>query len=98
MNRHIVHYKTPLMILFTSAVFAVLPIIPALIGSEIANHSNCKLNESRVHPCQFMGYEVGDLVSTLTGFLWLMLTTIPIGVMGMLISLVWIIYIAFKSN
>jgi len=74
----------PILIL----LFAVLPLILALSAGGVAHALGCRLDEGDVHPCPFLGIDLGELLYALGVLGWLTLATVPIG--GGLL-LIWLI-------
>ena len=74
----------PILILF----FAMLPLIAALSAGGVAHALGCLLDEGNVHPCPFLGMDLGELLYSLGVLGWLSLVTVPTGV-GLL--LIWLI-------
>ena len=74
----------PILIL----LFAVLPLILALSAGGVAHGLGCRLDEGDVHPCPFLGIDLGELLYGFGVLGWLTLATVPIG--GGLL-LIWLI-------
>ena len=74
----------PILILLS----AVLPLILALSAGGVAHALGCRLDEGDVHPCPFLGIDLGELLYALGVLGWLTLATVPIG--GGLL-LIWLI-------
>lgn len=74
-------------------LFAALPVISVALSSIIAETSGCALNEARAHPCMFLGVDAGELLYALFVMGWLMLFTIPAGVV---LLGVWLMALIFQ--
>lgn len=61
-----------------------IPIISVGIAMFISDFCGCALNEGSVHPCQFYGYEIGELLYSMFVFGWLAIATIPLGLVLLL--------------
>lgn len=70
---------------------ALLPVVLTLIGSTLASANGCALDEGSVHPCIIGGVDRGELVYTLGMMGWLMLASLPLGVIAVGIWLVVLI-------
>jgi hypothetical protein len=74
---------------------AFSPLISVVIAGSIANAHGCTLDEGSVHPCIVNGTDMGETLYTMGVMGWLMLATIPIGlvVVGVYLVLVLVIYL-----
>jgi hypothetical protein len=77
-------------------LFAGLPVICVVISMAVANVLGCTLNEGDVHPCPFLGVDVGGLLYDLFVSGWFGLLTIPAGVILLLVWLAAAIVFAVK--
>lgn len=74
----------PILIL----LFAALPLIAALSAGGVAHGLGCPLDEGDVHPCPFLGMDLGELLYSLGVLGWLSLLTVPAGAALLLIWLI----------
>lgn len=99
MGRFIRQYKFPLLVIVTSVVVAVLPLVSALLSSLIADLADCPLNEGAVNACQIGVWEVGELLYTMFVMGWLMLVSIPLGMLGVGLGLLLlVVQLIIRSN
>lgn len=66
-------------------LFAFLPVLSVLIAGITAQMSGCQVDEGSVHPCMIAGFDAGELLYSLTVLGWLMLATIPAGLIMLVI-------------
>jgi hypothetical protein len=72
-------------------LFTIAPILSAFLASLIAAIFGATLNEGDAHPCLVGGYDLGPLLYDMFGYQWLMLITVPVGIiliLALTISLV----------
>jgi hypothetical protein len=77
--------------LFLIAAFAFAPLASVLLCAAIANAYGCKVDEGSVHPCVVNGQNYGDLLYALGVMGWLMLVSIPGGLVAFVGWLVFLI-------
>ena len=54
-------------------------------------HSNgCRLDEGSPHPCIVHGRDIGDTLYSMRLMFWFGMLTVPVGAIGLLISLIWL--------
>jgi hypothetical protein len=75
---------------------AAAPLISALIAGSIASANDCRLDEGSSHTCLVNGRDLGPTLYSMGVFGWLMIATIPIGLVVLVVYLVimlivWII-------
>ena len=80
-----------LLALFVIFAFAFAPIGSVMLCGAIANAGGCKVDEGSVHPCIINGHDYGQLLYTLGVLGWLMLVTIPGGLLAFAIWLMVLI-------
>jgi hypothetical protein len=87
-----------LMILAPTLIvlLAVLPLIVALAAGGLAQALGCALDEGSIHPCPFLGMDLGELLYSLGVLGWLSLLTVPTGVGLLLIWLIAAIVLAVR--
>lgn len=61
-------------------VFALFPVASVLLAGLIATPAGCELNEAVVNPCIIAGIDLGELLYAMGVLGWLMIGTIPVGV------------------
>ena len=71
---------------------AFAPVGSVMTCAVIANAHGCKVDEGSVHPCIVNGHDYGHLLYTLGVMGWLMLLTIPAGLLGFAVWLVVLIW------
>ncbi len=67
------------LVIFTILCIAFSPLISVAIAGGIASANGCQLDEGSVHPCVVNGKDMGETLYTMGVMGWLMLATIPIG-------------------
>ena len=72
-----------MVILMIILVLAALPLVLTLIGGSLASANGCQLDEGSIHPCIIAGVDRGELVYTLGMMGWLMLASLPLGVVAL---------------
>jgi hypothetical protein len=92
MNTHFSNYKIPKQIAYFSIGIGLLPLIPFLLGGAIATLFGVQVTEAGPPNMPF-----GELVYILIMCFWGFIVSLPIAVMGMLISAVWFICV-FSIN
>ena len=70
-------------VLFAILAWTVWPIVSVAIGGSIASANGCTLNESGPHPCIVNGKDIGSQLLTLGMMGWLMLVTVPTGLIAL---------------
>jgi hypothetical protein len=79
--------------LFYAAIICPLiglaPLGCAILAYQIAVSLGCRLDEGSVHPCLFMGQDIGGLLYAMGMMGWLMLATIWL---LLLAPILWIAY------
>lgn len=64
---------------------SLLPLLGVVVAGSAANALGCTVNEAAVHPCPFLGMDIGGLLNFLGVMGWLMLVTLPIAAAAVLI-------------
>jgi len=67
---------------------AAAPLISALIAGSIASANDCRLDEGSIHTCMVNGRDLGPSLYSMGVFGWLMIATIPIGLVVLVVYLV----------
>jgi hypothetical protein len=83
------------IVLALIVLFALAPIFSVIACAVIANAHGCKVDEGSVHPCVINGKDYGHLLYTLGVLGWLMLATIPAGILA---GMVWLIVLLFHRE
>lgn len=87
----------PLVIcLMLILLFAGLPVICIVISTTVANVLGCALDEGDVHPCPFLGVDIGGVLYDLAVSGWFGLITLPVGAILMMVWLVAVIAFTAK--
>ncbi len=76
------------IVLALIGLVALSPIGSVAVCGWIANSRGCKVDEGSVHPCVINGKDYGHLLYTLGVLGWLMLLTLPA---GMLAGALWLV-------
>jgi hypothetical protein len=72
-------------------LFAFAPVGSVILCSAIANAYGCKVDEGSVHPCIIGGHDYGELLYSLGVLGWLMLLTLPGGLLALVFWLIALI-------
>ena len=80
--------KISLWLAILSVIVAVLPIVSMITAGVIANAFGCALDESGTSSCPTPVGDIGELLSMMGLFGWLVFFSVPIGVLGLLIALI----------
>lgn len=91
-------YTGPLIACVISMLIGVFPVIVSLLAGMIASASGCTLNEGSRHTCVVLGIDIGDALYAMGLALWFSVATMPIGVAGLIVSLIWLVTRAFARN
>jgi len=80
-------------------LLSALPLIGALIAEWLAQSNGCALNEGSTNPCIIMGADWGEALYTLFVLGWLMLATMPLGMVAIMVMIVVLIihYLAWRN-
>ena len=62
-----------------------------MLCAAIANAYGCKVDEGSMHPCIINGQDYGQLLYTLGVLGWLMLVTLPAGLLAFVVWLIILI-------
>jgi len=74
--------------LVTIAVFTLLPLLSAMTAAMLAGVNGCPLDEGSSHSCLILGSDWGETLYNMLVVGWLMLFTLPVGV---LLFVVWVV-------
>lgn len=66
-------------------LFALIPVLSALLASMIAGANGCALDEGGVHPCMIGGTDYGETLSVMFVSGWFGLVTLPLGALGLVV-------------
>lgn len=66
-------------------LFALAPILSALLASWIADAHGCALDEGGVHPCLIGGADYGETLSVMFVSGWFAFVTLPLGALGFVV-------------
>ncbi len=81
--------------LIVTIVLMLLPLVLTILGGVLSWAANCESNGGNAPNCDLWGMSVGDVVYQLFFMHWLLLVSIPI---GLLVLLVWsLIYVTLKK-
>lgn len=73
-------------LLLGSIVFALLPIVSLVLSFLLSNLLNCSTAYAGEESCKIGGQFIGDVVYSMFTFGWFMIYTIPLGILGVIIS------------
>src|ERR1700757_5032039 len=76
------------IVLVVIVLFAFAPVGSVVACGLIANANGCKVDEGSAHPCMINGQDYGHLLYTLGVLGWLMLVTLP---GGLVMFVIWLI-------
>ena len=76
------------IVLALIGLIALAPVASVVACSNIANAAGCRVDEGSVHPCMINGRDYGELLYTMGVMGWLMLITLPAGVLAFITWLV----------
>ena len=79
------------IVLVLIVLFAFAPMGSVVACGLIANANGCKVDEGSAHPCMINGQDYGHLLYTLGVLGWLMLVTLPGGLVAFVIWLIILI-------
>jgi hypothetical protein len=74
-----------LVVLAVIVVLAALPVLSVTLAGVLASANGCRLDEGGAHPCVIAGTDYGDTLYTLGVLGWLMLVSLPLGVVALLV-------------
>ena len=69
-------------------VLTLLPLLSMITAAMLAGMNGCPLNEGNPHPCLILGLDWGETLYSMSVAGWLMLFTLPA---GMLLFIVWLV-------
>jgi uncharacterized membrane protein YhaH (DUF805 family) len=64
-------------------ILAIAPVVIAVGSGQLAASYGCHVDEGSIHPCIIGGQDYGELFYTLGVLGWLMLFTIPLGLLAL---------------
>jgi len=76
----------------------MFPVIVSLLAGMIASAIGCTLNESSTHACLVLGVDIGGGLYAMGLAVWFSVVTLPIGVAGLAVSLIWLVTRAFART
>ncbi len=79
-------------------MIGVFPVLVSLLAATIASANGCTLNEGSKHACVVLGVDIGGQLYALGLAVWFSVVTLPIGVAGLAVSLIWLITRAFARD
>ena len=69
-------------------VLALFPLLSAITAAALAGINGCALDEGSPHPCLILGSDWGNTLYNMSVAFWMMLFTLPAGV---LLFIVWLV-------
>lgn len=91
-------YSGPLIACGASILIGVFPVIVSLLAGMIASANGCTLNEGSKHACVVLGVDIGGGLYAMGLAVWFSVVTLPIGVAGLAVTLIWLITRAFARD
>jgi hypothetical protein len=76
------------IVLALIVLLAVLPLLSALGAGAVASANGCALDEGSVHPCIIGGADWGEALYSFGVLGWLMLASLPLGVVALIVWLI----------
>jgi len=81
------------------AIVMAAPVVVSVMSSDYAAAHGCQIDEGSVHPCIIDGHDQGELFYSLGMMGWLVLLTMPLGlVVGGVLFVVMLIHLAARSR
>jgi hypothetical protein len=77
-----------ILVLVVILVIALAPLVSVIVASEIAAAHGCQLDEGSVHTCIVNGEDWGQTLYMMAMFAWLLIASLPIGV---ILGGIWLI-------
>ena len=90
--------KTAIGILTASIIIGVLPLLSMIAAGLIASLFGCNLNEGDVSMCPTIFGDIGELLYTMGVFGWFLFYTVPLGGVGVVISIILFIIAFIRSK
>lgn len=84
--------KGPLRLAVISALVALLPGLFLVLGGLLASALGCEVDESTVQPCWLWGMDLGGFLYAALVSGWLLMLSVPLGVLGLLGAATWAIW------
>jgi hypothetical protein len=91
-------YKKPIQVFLISLGIGILPFFLAMLSELIASILGCTVNESKSHSCMIIGLDIGELLYAMFVAVWLFFISIPVGLLGILFSFSYFIYVFIKKT
>lgn len=89
----------PWLISLLWALYTFGPLLSTLIAGAMASAHGCPLDEGSVHPCIVAGKDIGEMLYSMGVMGWLMLITLPTGLIaGVVILVVFIVLRVRRSG
>lgn len=80
---------TPAKLAFLSVFIGSLPILVAVLASQVATWCGGDLSEASVAPCLVWGYDISKVLYTMFMCGWLGMFSVPLGGLGLMGSGIW---------
>lgn len=90
--------KTALVLLIISTLIAILPLLSLLIAGAAGNMLGCDLNEGSISECPTIFGDAGEILYIMGVFGWFLFYTVPLGGIGIVISLCLFIAARIRSR
>jgi hypothetical protein len=88
-------FSGPLIACGASILIGLFPVLVSLLAGMIASANGCTLNEGSKHACLVLGVDIGDALYAMGLAVWFSVATLPVGVAGLAVSLIWLVTRAF---
>lgn len=63
-------------------LYMLLPLISVVVAKGIAHVAGAQLDEGSAHPCVILGMDIGGLLYAMCMLGWLMIVTLPTGLLA----------------
>ena len=81
------------------AVLALLPVASVFLAYTIAEPNGCRVDEAGIYPCVIAGVDFGPLLAYMAVSGWLMLASIPFGVMALVVwAVVLVVHLVWRRR
>lgn len=84
--------KLGMWMILGGILFALLPLGIVILAGIPASIAGCQVDEGSVHPCNFLGFDIGELLYAMFVMGWFSLLTFPLGggitLLGVLLTVI----------
>jgi len=82
--------RRPMILAGLSILIGILPILLSFIALGIAHLNNCHPIIGSSHQCIILAINVNEILSAMILIHWLGIVSMPIGILGFSISMIWL--------